>query len=123
MIFPAVVEESDSAIDGAGDDFFGCLLILGVTKMMAPQAERRDLNAGLAEFAFWNLTAGYHLFGIVSFYESDRGEYQLVSSPVLERGRLLYSLGTVAAARLVASVRPNCVDAVHVFGSLRNYGH
>src|SRR6185312_15878796 len=56
MVFPAVVEEVDAAIDCLVDEA-GCGgLVFRIAQMMAAEAERRYLSAGPAETPPWNPT-------------------------------------------------------------------
>ena len=47
VIFPAVVEERDSAVDGLVTNLHGCSFVLRVPKMMTAQAKSRNLDVGL----------------------------------------------------------------------------
>src|SRR5579875_1091964 len=51
MILPAIIEECDAAIDGAGNDLLGGFLVLRVAKVMAAEAERRNFDSGFSELS------------------------------------------------------------------------
>jgi len=49
MIFPAIVEESNSAIDGFANQPDGCVFVFGIAQMVSAESECRDLDVVPAE--------------------------------------------------------------------------
>jgi hypothetical protein len=49
--FPCIVVKGDAAVDGAVDNFNGCLVIFRATKMVAAENEYGDLDACFAKLS------------------------------------------------------------------------
>src|SRR5271163_2814715 len=59
VVFPAVIEKRDAAVDGFVNDALGLGLILGVSKVVTAKTEGRNLHIVASKFLKWDAVGGW----------------------------------------------------------------